>query len=555
MWAAVGPGVTLCTRDGDVLFGEGHLAGGTGDQAAGQLLARQRQLRDLKQAIEDKQARVDRLAAELEAAARARNEHQEVIDRLGPEKERLDEELQEAEREFFHGQQTLALLTTKVEDQNAAQAELSDRIESLSRELAGLEEHSRHDAAQARELAARIDRRKQDLGARKAAVEALRQQVTDYQVKQSALRHRQASLNADLERISQEQRDLSGRLEILEQDVARAREQQQTLTARREEHQTRVAGLYDELEAKQRLLRGSEEGQRQVEEELLALEVEIKDQHRALSGLRERLTELRLERNGLEIEQKTQAEKASEKYGQDLARVAGDYLQEDLDLGETRGQLDKLTGRIERMAEKINLSAIEEHQVLEERHQFLTGHRDDLIRAVEDLNQTIRRINRTSKARFIETLEQVNVKLQEVFPLLFEGGQAELFLIDPQNPLESGLDVHFQPPGKKLKTMSLMSGGEKALTAVAVAFSLFLIRPAPFCLLDEVDAPLDEANLERFNHLVQRLGRNAQVILASHKRGTMEAADTLYGVTMDEPGVTRVLSLKLKEEGAEPMAA
>jgi len=337
--------------------------------------------------------------------------------------------------------------------------------------------------------------------------------------------------------------------------VARAREQQQTLAGRREGHQAQVAGLYDELEAKQRLLRDAEETQRQVEEELLGLETEIKDQQRALSGLRERLTELRLERNGLEIEQKTQADKATEKYGQDLARVAGDFLQEELDLEQTRAQLDKLAGRIERMAEKINLSAIEEHQVLEERHQFLTGHRDDLIRAVEDLNQTIRRINRTSKARFIETLEQVNAKLQEVFPLLFEGGQAELFLTDPQNPLESGLDVHFQPPGKKLKTMSLMSGGEKALTAVAVTFSLFLIRPAPFCLLDEVDAPLDEANLERFNRLVQRLGQKAQVIMASHKRRTMEAADTLYGVTMDEPGVTRVLSLNLKEEGSEPMAA
>ncbi len=555
LWISNPQAATLVTPEGDVLFKDGHLAGGARDKTAGQLLARQRQLSDLKKSVEAKQQDLNRTAAALEAAAKDRTERQEAIEALVRRRDALEEELQEAERECFQGGQSLKLLQAKAEENGRAGVELTARIEGVTGELTGLEGQSREYAAKAQDLAARIERLREELGAKRAEVETRRQAVADHQVEYSALKHRQENLTGHLERVRAEQRELTARIEVADQELTRARERQVELTDRRRQQQNQVAGLYQELEDKQALLRGAEDRQRQAEEELLEVETQIKDQQRAASDLRERLTELRLKTSSLEAEQKAVADKAAEKYHQDLARVAGDYLEPDLDLDQTRVKLDKLVNRIERMADKINLSAIEEHQVLEERHQFLTKNRDDLIKAVEDLNQTIRRINRTSRVRFLETLEAVNHKLQEVVPLLFEGGQAELFLTDPQNPLDSGLDVHFQPPGKKLKTMSLMSGGEKALTAVAVTFSLFLIRPAPFCLLDEVDAPLDEANLERFNHLVQVLGENAQVILASHKRRTMEAADALYGVTMDEPGVTRVLSLKLSDRSAEPIAA
>jgi chromosome segregation protein len=555
VWTKNAGTVTLVTPEGDVLFADGHLAGGARDKAAGQLLARQRQLADLKKAVEAKQNDLDRSAAALEAAADERARRLEAIDDSIRRKDALEDELQGAERDCFQGQQSLKLLQGKAEEQQRTTVELTARIESVDKELAALEQQSRNCTDRAQEMAVKIERLREEMGVKRDDVEARRQAVADHQVEFSALRHRQENLTGHLERVRTEHRDLTARLEVADRELTTARERQVDLTGRRQESQNRVAGLYRELEDKQALLKGAEDRQRQAEEELLQVETEIKDQQQAAAELRDRLTELRLKSSGLEAEQKAVADKAADKYHQDLARVVGDYLQPDMDLDQTREKLDKLVGRIERMADKINLSAIEEHQVLEERHQFLTKNRDDLIKAVEDLNQTIRRINRTSKVRFLETLEAVNKKLQEVFPMLFEGGQAELFLTDPQNPLESGLDVHFQPPGKKLKTMSLMSGGEKALTAVAVTFSLFLIRPAPFCLLDEVDAPLDEANLERFNALVQLLGQSAQVIMASHKRRTMEAADTLYGVTMDEPGVTRVLSLQLKDQGAEPIAA
>ncbi|MDD2539915.1 MAG: chromosome segregation protein SMC, partial [Desulfuromonadaceae bacterium] len=153
--------------------------------------------------------------------------------------------------------------------------------------------------------------------------------------------------------------------------------------------------------------------------------------------------------------------------------------------------------------------------------------------------------NRTTRQRFQETYNLINAKFQEVFPRLFCGGRAELHLTDEENLLETGIDIIVQPPGKKLQNVTLLSGGEKALTAVALIFSIFLIKPTPFCLLDEVDAPLDDANIGRFNEMVREMSAISQFIIITHNKATMQVADTLYGITMEEPGASRVVSVRL----------
>jgi chromosome segregation protein len=168
-----------------------------------------------------------------------------------------------------------------------------------------------------------------------------------------------------------------------------------------------------------------------------------------------------------------------------------------------------------------------------------------LVNSLEALNQAIKKINRTSRKRFAETFEAVNAKFKEIFSTLFNGGRADLVLVDESNLLETGVDIIVQPPGKKLQNVNLLSGGEKALTAVALIFSLFLINPSPFCLLDEVDAPLDDANIGRFNRMIQQLAQRYQIILVTHNKRTMETADTLYGVTMEEPGISKLVSVRL----------
>ncbi len=199
---------------------------------------------------------------------------------------------------------------------------------------------------------------------------------------------------------------------------------------------------------------------------------------------------------------------------------------------------------------EVSLGAIEREVELKAEYQRFQTQYDDLTRAIADLKDSIFRINHTCKIRFAETFQAVDEKFREICPILFEGGEGWLSLTDEGDPLESGVEIHVHPPGKKLLVMSLLSGGEKALTALALIFALYLIKPSPFCLLDETDAPLDEANIDRFNRLLQQLSRASQIIMVTHNKRTMQISRTLYGVTMETPGVSRLVSVNLAEAEA-----
>jgi chromosome segregation protein len=231
-------------------------------------------------------------------------------------------------------------------------------------------------------------------------------------------------------------------------------------------------------------------------------------------------------------------------------------MQQKQDDGELQMSIPEMEKELERFRIKIsrigdvNLGAIKEYEDLSERFNFLNTQRSDLENAISDLNQVISKINHITQTRFIDTFEKVNAKLMQVFPKLFEGGAARLELTEPDKPLETGVEYLVHPPGKKLTRMSLLSGGEKALSAIAFIFAIFLIRPASFCLLDEIDAPLDEANVVRFNNLMKVIGQKSQIIMITHNKRSMEFAETLYGVTMEQKGISKVVSVNLKESQA-----
>jgi chromosome segregation protein len=207
-------------------------------------------------------------------------------------------------------------------------------------------------------------------------------------------------------------------------------------------------------------------------------------------------------------------------------------------------RLEELKAAMDGFGE-VNLMALEEYQELKQRHDFLTEQQSDLHQAIDSLKKAISRINRTTTKRFIETFELVNEKFKEHFRRLFRGGQASLILLDEQDPSTTGIDIIAQPPGKKLQNIDLLSGGEKALVATALLFGLFMIKPTPFCLLDEVDAPLDDANINRFIDLIKDFSKTSQFVLITHNKKTMETSNTLYGITMETPGVSKVVSVRL----------
>jgi len=198
----------------------------------------------------------------------------------------------------------------------------------------------------------------------------------------------------------------------------------------------------------------------------------------------------------------------------------------------------------------VNLEAITEYDELEERYKFLTGQETDLLTAKDQIVKAIQEINRTTQKLFAETFEQVKTNFQEMFTELFGGGKASLALLDENDPLECGIDIIARPPGKQTQTVSLLSGGERTMTAVALLFAIYMVKPSPFCVLDELDAPLDESNINRFIKILQRFVQQSQFVVITHNKRTISIADVLYGVTMEERGISKFVSMRMQKNGA-----
>jgi chromosome segregation protein len=228
-------------------------------------------------------------------------------------------------------------------------------------------------------------------------------------------------------------------------------------------------------------------------------------------------------------------------------------LEKDFDSETAEKESIELRAKIERLG-LVNMVAVEEYDELNQRYKFLTEQRDDLLKAKDDLQKAINKINLTSKELFTSTFATVQENFKDTFQRLFEGGRAELIMVDEGDVLESGIEIVARPPGKRLQSVSLLSGGEKALTAIALLFALFMVKPSPFCLLDEIDAPLDDVNVSRFTHLLKEFSKKTQFIMITHSKVSMETADVMYGVTMQESGVSKIISTKFRENAPEESA-
>ena len=247
---------------------------------------------------------------------------------------------------------------------------------------------------------------------------------------------------------------------------------------------------------------------------------------------------------GIELEENPEGSDAESEEGLDRreAEKNAELLRQDS--STRKKELEDVRRKVESVGE-VNLGAIEEHEELRERNRFLTGQKEDLEYSVAQLRDAISRINRTSRKRFKETFDAVKEKFESNFPRLFRGGKASLSLSESEDVLDAGIEIMAQPPGKKLQSVNLLSGGEKTMTALALLISVFQVRPSPFFLLDEVDAALDDANVGRFNEMLAELANESQFLLITHNKRTIEVAKTLYGVTMEEKGVSKLVGVEL----------
>ncbi|NLH48544.1 MAG: chromosome segregation protein SMC [Myxococcales bacterium] len=540
---------SFVTLDGELVDDTGTITGGQVDAVTSGILQKKREIAELSAKAEELAALLKKAEGDYYASEGMISRLQEVI---AQNQQALDDNriaLSETAGESRRRQQEIERLQTE-------KAGLQQQAARLAEELAELEK--RH-AAEERELG-EVD---QALAAARhaadektAAQKALASEIDSHQkaVTESLLavnNLRQETHNTENYRANRlHAKDEAAAL------VARRNEQVEQARETQLRHREKIAVFTQSIGEKITHLEAAEREAVQVREgvdEKIARvnqsENVIKMLRRDLESHAREIHSAELTASQIAMKREHVAERLREKYQIELDTLPEPADEAEMDTEALRNRAQEINQRIQQMGE-VNPNAVEEYNEQKTRYDHYETQKQDLENAIDELKQAIAKINKTSKERFEETFNLVNHKFGEVIPLLFGGGSAQLILTEPTNPLESGLDIVIRPPGKKLTNVNLLSGGEKALASIGLIFSIFLIKPSPFCLLDEVDAPLDDANVTRFNKLVQQMANHSQVLLITHNKTTMEVADSLFGVTMQEKGVSKLVSVQFTNDGA-----
>ncbi len=350
-------------------------------------------------------------------------------------------------------------------------------------------------------------------------------------------------LDYDIERSEELIREIQATSEQRRQDIVKAQEQITAVSEETKQNETVILQELKEKEEEEKRLHTAETEYQSSSEELRVREKEVREVRRDRDAASERIHQVTMQVAELQHQIQGLKDRLHENYDLDLDTLAP---QEPVNTDEADGEIENLKRKMKGLG-SVNLMALGEYEQAKERAQFLNQQRDDLLSAEETLKETILKINQTARQRFGEVFQLVRKNFQETFCHFFQGGEADLRLQENEDPLESQIEIIARPAGKHFRDLSLLSGGERALTAISLLFALYLVKPSPFCILDEIDAPLDDANVERFTRVIREYSAKTQFIVVTHNRMTMKAAETLYGVTMEEEGVSKIVSVRFEE--------
>ncbi|MBB5320398.1 chromosome segregation protein SMC [Marinobacter oulmenensis] len=510
------------------------------------VIERQKKVRALESELEQAEA-------ELETATRHQEQGQEAYERAEAAREDVQGQKAGVERELASLASRVSGLKARAEQIEARLGRIREDIDDVAGELVEQKETlqevreewdialaSSEDHEEERErLLEERDRRREDLDNVRQEARHERDHAHQLQLQMQTLQSQRDALNQTLERSRLQKERLDERLDIL-------REARESAEEPIEDLQMQLEGLLDRRLAEEEKLGSARDALEEIDHDVRDREQGRSRVDHTLQEVRSRLEKLKMESQALEIRSTNHLEQL-EGLETSLKAVL-ETLPEDADEETWAREVEKIGNRIQRLG-AINLAAIDEFQVQKERKTYLDEQYDDLVEALETLENAIRKIDRETRQRFKETFDQVNGGLQALFPKVFGGGNANLELTG-EDLLETGVAIMARPPGKKNSTIHLLSGGEKALTAIALVFSIFQLNPAPFCMLDEVDAPLDDANVGRYANMVREMSKQVQFIYITHNKIAMEMADQLMGVTMHEPGCSRLVSVDVDEAAA-----
>jgi chromosome segregation protein len=537
----------LVTLDGQALLPNGAVVGGATDESAAHLLRLQREIRELEEASASQAGELQRVTEEQGRLRASIAERQAAIDSARVQAHDAELEILGAERDLHAVEMELKRIEERrgeiahgQSEGRAALSQIDVDEANTKRELADAQRHV-DDAEEAARVAESV------LAERRRVVEEQAARATEVKVEATQSRERADRERSILAQLDRSIAELNAREDRLREDVAIADRDRGQAAGRILLHQGRLGETAHEAATARSDLSALRGRFDEAQTALGQSELGLKELRSTIEEQSSALNELNLRERELALSLEHLVEQVADKHRVELAHVITDYHARALPTPEDTARAEELQRLIDRMGE-INLTAIEEYEENAERYEYLTGQRRDLEEALTKLEKAIRQMNRESRAMFRESFAAINERFKRIYPMLFRGGKAELKLTDPQDMLETGVEILAQPPGKRLGSLELMSGGEKALTAVALIFAIFQYKPSPFCLLDEVDAPLDEANIARFAETIKQMTDRSQFIIITHSKRTMEYADVLYGVTMEQPGVSKLVSVELRGE-------
>ena len=545
---------TVVTRAGDLLSHQGVMIGGSPDKLSG-ILAKKQEIKSLTELCAQLDIQVEqahRSQADMEARVRDLEKHlQETI----AEKSEAEQDAMEAEKTLYRAEEELKSAHRHLEiarlEQEQLMGEEMDLDEEIERYNALLDTIAGN-VAEAQEEVARTSARIDETAAQ---LEAFNQRIVDLKLKLTSFTANLENCAGTLRRLKDFQADGIRRLEQLSTDIDAKKDRIEGAAKRKEINARDLSAHYDALKELESRLNADEQEFGDIDTRLKENDAQASQIQNQRESLHQKIRMLEMDLAEKRIKRENLENRCQEYYHCTIDELTVDAGQDEEDKPERPEVLENSLATIRQKIVNIgdvNLEAIREFEEQKERYDFLCEQRDDLLKAIEGLQKVIRKINRITQERFLDTFTRINDKLKEVFPRLFEGGTARLELTNPSDPLETGVEFMVHPPGKKLTRMSLLSGGEKALAAISFIFSIFLLRPASFCLMDEIDAPLDDANVMRFNSLMKVIGEKSQIIMITHNKNSMEFADTLFGITMEQKGLSKVVSVNLGREKNAP---
>jgi chromosome segregation protein len=532
---------TVVTLNGEMIDANGFVTGGSLEDDSSSLLARNREIETLTRSVGSVKEALDASQENIESKKQNLFQFESNLRQLDQQTHAAEIATNNKRRDLEQSRQEAERLGSKSSSIDGEIAAIDLEREKLVTEKSSLDqqlESAEQKRIEAEELVAGY---RLELEQSRSGLEEISSEISRLKVLIASLIGRRENTLTEIKRLELQQQNLKQQIERRESDRVSNQNRITEFEGEISTLESTVLKLSREKDQLTETAVQEEESLRQKEDDQKGMEQDTRELSRKIQEITETLSQIEIKRSENRLQIVHLEERAYEDFNATREELQSAY-DETIDERETDEQVKELKEKVAKLGE-VNLAALSDFEKTNERYTFLKKQQDDLAESIELLHTTIEKINHTTKQRFLDTFELVNENFKEIFARLFQGGKASLTLVDEANPLDSGIEISANPFGKSLQSLALMSGGEKAMTAIALMFAVFKVRPSPFCLLDEVDAPLDEANVVRFQEMLKEMAVNTQFIIITHNQKTMSFANALYGITMEEQGVSKAVSV------------